>query len=278
MTYQPSVRQMNSRRSADELLRRYEQGAAARRQSAQRPAQQRTAQTRQRPAQTRYAGQQVRRPASSAYGREAYYEAVRRKQIEEQIRREEMRRAAEEERRRRRLEYLKACEKKLKAEKAAQLKKERAAARAEEKRVEREKLAKEVKVAKNRISFSFVMILLIATCMLMAVIFSFAQVSRSTGELSDAKSRLEALKAEEKELNFALEQKNDIRLVEQIATERIGMVKEGSVEKRFISMSAGDYIELEDTGSAKTEKRSNPLGTVLSSFSSVFDNIMDYVG
>ena len=55
------------------------------------------------------------------------------------------------------------------------------------------------------------------------------QVSRSTGELSDAKSRLEALKAEEKELNFALEQKNDIRLVEQIATERIGMVKEGSV-------------------------------------------------
>ena len=152
------------------------------------------------------------------------------------------------------------------------------AARAEEKRVEREKLAKEVKVAKNRISFSFVMILLIATCMLMAVIFSFAQVSRSTGELSDAKSRLEALKAEEKELNFALEQKNDIRLVEQIATERIGMVKEGSVEKRFISMSAGDYIELEDTGSAKTEKRSNPLGTVLSSFSSVFDNIMDYVG
>ena len=273
MTYQPSVRQMNSRRSADELLRRYEQSAAARRQDARRPARQRPAQA--RPAQARYAGQQVRRPA---YNREAYYEAIRRKQIEEQIRREEMRRAAEEERRRRRLEYLKACQKRLKEEKAAQLRKERAAARAEEKRIEREKLAKEVKVAKNRISFSFVMILLIATCMLMAVIFSFAQVSRSTGELSDAKNRLEALKAEEKELSFALEQKNDIRLVEQIATERIGMVKEGSVEKRFISMSAGDYIELENTGTAGTEKRSNPLGTVLSSFSSVFDNIMDYVG
>ena len=276
MTYQPSVRQMNSRRSADELLRRYEANAAARRQEVRRQAAQR------RPAPARNAsaayGGQVRRPAAGAYSREAYYDALRRRQIEERIRREEMRRAAEEERRRRRLEYLKACEKKLKAEKAAQIKKERAASRAEAKRIEKEKLAKEVKVAKNRISFSFVMILLIATCMVMAVIFSFAQVSKSTGELSDAKGRLEELKAEDKELTFALEQKNDIRLVEQIATEKIGMVKEGSVEKRFISMSDGDYIELENTATEDTERRSNPLGTVLSSFSSVFDNIMDYVG
>lgn len=277
MTYQPSVRQMNSRRSADELLRRYESSAAARRANVRRQGE-----ARQRPAPARAAGAayagQLRRSASGAYSREAYYDALRRKQIEERIRREEMRRAAEEERRRRRLEYLKACEKKLKAEKAAQIKKEKAASRAEAKRIEKEKLAREVKVAKSRISFSFVMILLIATCMLMAVIFSFAQVSKSTGELSDAKSRLEALKAEDKELDFALEQKNDIRLVEQIATEKIGMVKEGSVEKRFISMSSGDYIELENTATENTGRRSNPLGTVLSSFSSVFDNIMDYVG
>jgi hypothetical protein len=74
-----------------------------------------------------------------------------------------------------------------------------------------------------------------------------------------------------------LSQKNDVRIVEQIATEKIGMVKEGALEKRYINMSAGDYIELENTETEEQKSRS-PLGTVLSSFSSAFDNLMDYVG
>lgn len=113
--------------------------------------------------------------------------------------------------------------------------------------------------------------------MIMAVIFSYAQLSSSGRQLSEAKETLAALEAERDDLTFKLEEKNDVRLVEKIATEKIGMVKEGAVTKRFISMSSGDTIELEAAGNAE-ETGASPLGSLLSVFTGIFENIRDYVG
>ena len=55
------------------------------------------------------------------------------------------------------------------------------------------------------------------------------------------------------------------------------MVKEGAVTKHFISMSSGDSIELEATGTAE-ETGGGTLGSLLSVFTGLFENIRDYVG
>ncbi|MBR3640268.1 MAG: hypothetical protein IKN50_06650 [Clostridia bacterium] len=195
----------------------------------------------------------------------------------ERLAREERRRAAEAEHERARLEYVKAFERRLKAEKKAVRKEQRAEARAKAIAADRAASRREIKVERARISLPFIAILLVSTLLVMAVIFSYAQLSSSSRQLSDAKETLSALETERKDLAFQLEQKNDIRLVEKIATEKIGMVKEGAVTKRFVSMSTGDTIELEATGTGEGSG-GGTLGSLLSVFTGLFDNIRDYVG
>ena len=195
----------------------------------------------------------------------------------ERLEREERRRAAAAEREKARLEYVKAFERRVKAEKKAIRKEQRAEARAKAIAADRAASKREVKVERARISLPFIAILLVSTLMIMAVIFSYAQLSSSSRQLSEAKETLSVLEAERDDLSFQLEQKNDIRLVEKIATEKVGMVTEGAVTKRFVPMSSGDTIELEATGTGE-ESGTGALGSLLSVFTGLFENIRDYVG
>ena len=218
MTYQQAVRRPGGARPA----------GAYKGQSA--TANQRTASSRARQTPVTAANSAPRRTPADVQAERARYE---------RLVREERRRAAEAERERARLEYVRSFERRLKAERKAIRKEQRAEARAKAAAADRAAAKREVKVEKAKISLPFIAILLVSTVMIMAVIFSYAQLSSSTRQLSDAKETLSALEAEREDLAFQLEQKNDIRLVEKIATEKIGMVKEGAVTKRFISMSSG---------------------------------------
>ncbi len=257
MTYQNAVRRTGVVRPAGTYNR------------AKNAPYQKTSPSRGRQTAARVAESEPRRTTSERMAAErAYYE---------RLAREERRRAAEAERQRARLAYVKAVERRLKAEKKAALKEQRAEARAKAREAERAASKREVKVERARISLPFIAILLVSTLMIMAVIFSYAQLSSSGRQLSEAKETLAALEAERDDLTFKLEEKNDVRLVEKIATEKIGMVKEGAVTKRFISMSSGDTIELEAAGNAE-ETGASPLGSLLSVFTGIFENIRDYVG
>ncbi|MBQ7474675.1 MAG: hypothetical protein IJS78_02005 [Clostridia bacterium] len=194
----------------------------------------------------------------------------------ERLERERRRNAAIAEEQRRRLEYVKAYERRLKAERREAARKERAEERARARAAEREAAKREIRVEKSRISFPFIAILTVAAIMIMAVIFSYAQVSGASRQLSEAKETLSALQAERSDLTFALEEKNDIRQIEKIATEKIGMVKEGAVTKRFISMADGDSIELEIP--AEEDGNGGSRGFLLSAVAGIIDNIRDYLG
>ena len=220
--------------------------------------------------------QTAARPAGSVPRRTSADRQAAERAYYERLMREERRRAVEAEREKARLEYVKAFERRMKAEKKAIKKEQRAEARTKAIAADRAASKREVKVERGRVSLSFIAILIVSTLMIMAVIFSYAQLSSSSRQLSDAKETLEALHAEREDLTFQLEQKNDVRLVEKIATEKIGMVKEGAVTKRFISMSSGDSIELEATGAGE-ETGGGTLGSLLSVFTGLFENIRDYV-
>ena len=65
------------------------------------------------------------------------------------------------------------------------------------------------------------------------------------------------------ELELKIEEKNDIRTIEKIATEELGMVKEDSVQKKYVSLSDGEHIDLIEEPEQDTT--SDGLGTMLSS-------------
>ena len=199
-------------------------------------------------------------------------EAARRRAVAE----EAARREAAEERRRIRIAreqaYIKELEREHKREAAAERKAEKAEFKRKEKKAQVALRHREVRVAKQKISSSFVLTVLIAFVMMMAVIFSFSELSSSTAELSKLKDEIKATEEEASKISLQLEQKNDANMIEKLATEKYMMVREESVRKKYITTPTSDRIVI-DAEDVSTEESS---GSLLSSFTNLFDDVLDY--
>lgn len=127
--------------------------------------------------------------------------------------------------------------------------------------------AAEIKIKQKAFPPMFIAILLIGTLMVMCLVFSISEVYQTTNQIEQLESELEELQSEADELKLRLEEKNDIRKIEEIATTELGMVKEDSLQRRYVSLSDGEYIEL--VGNREAEEESTG-GVMLSSiFSSL---------
>ena len=219
--------------------------------------------------------QQVRRQVKRADDRtcrdEVRMAAARR--AEADLRRErdaELRRARYE----RELRRIKEYEKAAKREHAAMRKREAARAKAQRKRADAEILSREVKVERRRISVPFIVSVIIAFVLLMGVIYSFSEVAESSAQLNSIKTSLAEIDTESDKLMLELEEKNDLGTIEKRATEELMMVSENSVEKKYISVTGGDRVVLENDDSENSE---GFLGGLLSSFSTAIDGFLDYL-
>lgn len=188
------------------------------------------------------------------------------------------RRRAEAERRlaerERELAAIKAYEKKVKRENAEAHRAARLAEKKKLKRDEAEMLKSEIKVERVKLPISFIVSVAVAFIMLMGVVFSFSEVSKSSTELSDMKYELSGIEAEAEKLGVVLERKNDLRVIEDTAENDYMMVREDAVQKKYISLSSGDRIVLENKNENTEDK--GFFGEMLSSFASAFDGILDY--
>ena len=89
--------------------------------------------------------------------------------------------------------------------------------------------------ATTKVNFPYSVVFLSLICALLFfyMIFNYVQINERTSSVSD-------LKAEE--LNTKLDRKNDLNLIEEIATEKLGMVKIDEITKKYITMDPGDTI------------------------------------
>lgn len=122
---------------------------------------------------------------------------------------------------------------------------------------------KETRVARRSLPPFFVLLLTFMTVMVLLIVFSIAQIYKTTDEIGDLKSQLSTLQTTAAELELKIEEKNDIRTIEKIATEELGMVKEDSVQKKYVSLSDGEHIDLVEEPDQDTAN--GGLGTMLSS-------------
>lgn len=118
----------------------------------------------------------------------------------------------------------------------------------------------------NSIALSFrkipaAMLFMIALCAvsLTLIVSSSVLVSDASADYNEVKNSVVAKAKEEDELLIALEVKNDLRVIEDIAVNKLGMVKKDLVSRQYISLSDEDIIE-----TYEDDERNVGLSTLLS--------------
>jgi cell division protein FtsL len=108
--------------------------------------------------------------------------------------------------------------------------------------------------------------LLVSTFMVMFLVMSISDIYETTNEIADLEREIATLRSDAEDLSLQLEEKNDIRLIEEIATKQLGMTKEDSLQRRYVSLSDGEHIDILEV------EEEEEKGVLLSSlFSSIGD-------
>ena len=139
----------------------------------------------------------------------------------------------------------------------------------------KEKMTGEVQVRTRTMPVGYLVMLAAVTMMIVTILFSIAQIYQTTNSIADLERELSALQTTASELELAIEEKNDIRTIEQIATDQLGMVKEDSVQRKYISLSDGERIDI--IGEEETISDSG-FGTMLSSIASALAGFFENLG
>jgi len=133
--------------------------------------------------------------------------------------------------------------------------------------------ATEIRVQRRKMPLGYICTLVLITAMIVSILLSIAQIYQTTNTISDLEKELDTLQAAAQELELALEEKNDIRIIEQIATDQLGMVKEDSVQRKYISLSDGERIDI--IGGTENNETQSLFGTMLSSIAAALGNLLD---
>ncbi len=135
-----------------------------------------------------------------------------------------------------------------------------------------EKLRNEVKdTTRKKLPFGFVAFLGVAVVMVMFLITQISNVYETANDVAQLENKLSQMQVEANELKLQLDEKNDIREIEQIATTKLGMAKEDTMQRRYVTLSDGERIEVIDN--AETEENSG--GIMLSSIVSAIEKLFD---
>lgn len=121
----------------------------------------------------------------------------------------------------------------------------------------------EIKVKGRRFPFGFIAITCVFTMMIMCLVFNFSEVYKTANEVSSLENKLEELNGTAHALELQLEEKNDVRTIEELASTKLGMVKEESVQRKYVSLSEGERIDILDAGVSENEETAG--GVMLSS-------------
>ena len=108
--------------------------------------------------------------------------------------------------------------------------------------------AAEVRTEKKAFPVTLLLGILIIAVIFMALVSGMSKVYQSNREIARLEKQLEQLEETAEQLELRLEDKNDVKTIEAMASERLGMVKEEYVQKEYISLSDGERIELIDSG------------------------------
>ena len=129
--------------------------------------------------------------------------------------------------------------------------------------------------AKKTVPFptSVVFVSVICTVLFMFMMLTMAQINEFTQDISALQGELSELKKQEEELRLDVELKNDLRVIEDVAVNQLGMVKSDEVKKQYVVIGNEDKIEVVEP----KEDEDSLLNTVMSAIGENFRNLVEYI-
>lgn len=135
----------------------------------------------------------------------------------------------------------------------------------------------EVRIARAPFPFAALITATIFTFILLSVMFAFVQNYELSGEISKLQAERDAIIQEQEILALRLEERDDIRVIEDIAVNKIGMVKNDLIENRFVSISGGNRVELSENTEEESEENDSVFSGMLSAIGENFAKIREYI-
>ncbi|MBQ7836461.1 MAG: hypothetical protein IJ389_04320 [Clostridia bacterium] len=135
----------------------------------------------------------------------------------------------------------------------------------------------ERKIKSTPISKGLVLSAIVIAFIVVLMLFSLAQINEFKNEISGLEGQKQELLTRIDDLNVAIDAKNDIRMIEDEATNRIGMVKSNQIATKYISLTDGERIEVVDSSSQLGEEEYGVFGNLMSVVGTNWDHLMEYI-
>ncbi len=135
----------------------------------------------------------------------------------------------------------------------------------------------EVRVGQAPFPFAAFVSVVIFGVILLSVLFAFVQNYELSGEIARLEAECNAIDQEEQILNLRLEERDDIRVIEDIAVNEIGMVKNDLVENRFVSVSGGNRVEISAPTEDEAQVENSVFSGMLSAIAENFAKLREYI-
>lgn len=120
-----------------------------------------------------------------------------------------------------------------------------------------------------------IMMLTVSFALILAiVVYSSSLISDAGSRISDLKKESVSLSDTEQSLELMLETKNDLRVIEDLAVNQIGMVKKDQIERKYITVFGGDSVILTDRQDADTAL----IPSLMSAISDKLSSLSEYIG
>ena len=126
--------------------------------------------------------------------------------------------------------------------------------------------------AKASCPIATITLTIICTLLAMIMVYSFTQNHEATADLAALQNTVDQLSAENRDLSLALEEKDNLAVIEHLARTEYGMVGEEELQKRYLNLSAGDYVRTIETESEDP----GIFATILSAIGINFGNLWEY--
>lgn len=131
--------------------------------------------------------------------------------------------------------------------------------------------------AEKKYSFplSIIFISLSITIIIMLIITASVRINEITTENASLKATYNSLVSEEGELRLKLETRDDLRVVEDMAKNELGMVKRDQVPRYYLTVRSEDKIEIIEE---KTGEEGGVFDRIASFGKSVVERILKFFG
>ena len=131
--------------------------------------------------------------------------------------------------------------------------------------------------AEKKYSFplSIIFISLSITIIIMLIITASVRINEITTENASLKATYNSLVSEEGELRLKLETRDDLRVVEDVAKNELGMVKRDQVPRYYLTVRSEDKIEIIEE---KTKEEGGVFDKIASLGKSVAERILKFFG